>query len=156
MPRSSSARRPEDLRFLLDACLSYRVGKAFECVQEPFLHACQVPGWADEHNPGWCRVKDPVIAEHCGTYKLTLITFDTDFKTKWLRSGILAKTGAEAVWIDRQIPRPGRQLEFLMAHRQKLESALSQRPYAGQAWGMEYRNGKVRFMKYQGPDSVRG
>jgi len=90
-------RQPDELGFVLDAQISYRVADALALVGLPFLHVSKVPGFGDPAVRGRAPVEDADIAKWCGVTGRILVTADGDFKGRWVRSGLLARHGAEVI-----------------------------------------------------------
>ena len=89
-------RRPDELRFCLDAQISYRVARALAEVELPFLHVSDIPGFGDDR-PGRAPVEDQAIARWCGATGYVLVTVDSDFRGRWVRSGLLAAHDVEVI-----------------------------------------------------------
>jgi len=89
-------RRPEDLRFLLDANLSYRVADELEAEGLHVRHVSKVPGLMGPSS-GQSRARDEEIAEWCGINDYVLITCDSDFRGRLVRSGALETANAEVI-----------------------------------------------------------
>lgn len=98
---SSSPRQPKDLKFLLDANLSYRVSDALKMVELPFLHVSQVPGF-EEDVVGRSAAPDEQIAKWCEAAGRILVTVDDDFKGRTARTQLLTTLGLEVVVFDWQ------------------------------------------------------
>jgi len=89
-------RQPEDLRFVLDANLSYRVSAALKTVRLPFLHVSELPGFESDV-AGRSPAKDEEIAKWCSETGWILVTIDDDFKGRTARTKLLTSLGAEVV-----------------------------------------------------------
>lgn len=98
---SNTPRQPEDLAFLLDANLSYRVSDALKMVELPFLHVSEVPGFEGEV-AGQSPASDERIAKWCAVMKRILVTVDDDFKGRTARNALLSTLGAEVIVLDWQ------------------------------------------------------
>ena len=94
-------RQPEELRFLLDANLSYRVSDSLKVVDLPFLHVSQLPGFGSDV-AGRSPAADEEIAKWCSASGWILVTVDDDFKGRTTRTRLLTTLGAEVVVLDWQ------------------------------------------------------
>lgn len=94
--QSNSPRQPNDLRFCLDANLSYRVSDALKTVRLPFLHVSQIPGFGSE-TVGRSPAEDENIAKWCAATGYVLVTVDRDLRGRNARTELLANVGAETI-----------------------------------------------------------
>lgn len=93
---------PDPIRFCLDENLSYRVADALQIVGVHILHVSKVPGLAGQIT-GHSGADDPTVARWCATTSHILITCDSDFRARWVRTGLLAKEGAEVIVFKWQV-----------------------------------------------------
>lgn len=131
--RSNLQRQPEDLRFCLDANLSYRVSGALKHVHLPFLHVSEVPGFGTEV-AGRAPAEDEDIAKWCAATGYILVTVDDDFRGRTARTKLLAQVGAEVIVLQWQPAGLEEQHRVVTNLLSKWRDALPRVPEGGRVW----------------------
>lgn len=123
------------LKYCLDAQLSYRVAKALQLVGWPVVHVSEVPELQQADTvAGQCRAEDPDIAAWCARQGRTLITSDEDFRGRWVRSGELEKHGVEVIVFERELAGLQKQHERITAQMPVWGRTLGPYPPGHRVW----------------------
>lgn len=120
--------------FCLDANLSYKVAKALTDVEHPFVHVTNIPALGRAHVKGQQRAEDEEIAKWCAVTETTLVTIDTDFRGRWLRSGALERCGVEVIVFKRDLIGLDEQHRVVTASIPGWHDTLGSRPYTHRVW----------------------
>ena len=83
---------------------------------------------------GQSQATDAEIAQWCGQTEHVLVTIDTDFSGRWVRSGLLAVHGVEVIVFDRDIPGLRNQHARITRHFDAWQDALRRQPYLHRVW----------------------
>lgn len=103
-------------------------------VELPFTHVASVFPQPPGTPPGRCRTPDPDIAKWCGQTSTVLVTIDTDFHTRWLKSGLLAAHGVEVIVFADDLKGLDEQHARVTRHYPQWQTDLRQQPYAHRVW----------------------
>lgn len=121
-------------RFCLDANLSYKVAQALTIVELPFVHVAE----ALPTPPGTPRGRQPRpdsdVAKWCGQTSHVLVTIDTDFHTRWIKTGLLAAHGVEVVVFSEDLKGLTAQHARVTRHYPYWQSVLGRGPYLHRVW----------------------
>jgi hypothetical protein len=99
---------------------------------------------------GQNRTLDEEIADYCGRSEFVLVTTDEDFRTKWSRAGVLARSGVEVIVFHRDIPGAMEQHRRITLHYDRWQETLSVRPYGPGIWEQR-ASGPPRLQLGSGP-----
>lgn len=135
---SSTPRQPEDLAFLLDAPLSYRVSSAFKVIELPFLHVSEIPGFEGDI-PGQSPASDEKIAKWCAAMNRIIVTVDDDFKGRSARNKLLTTLGAEVVVLDWQPLGRAEQHRVITYYYHRWIEELAEQPTGTRVWVQKQR-----------------
>jgi hypothetical protein len=107
----------------------------------PFRHVFEVPEFERYRTTvvGHTKVPDPEIAQHCADNELVLITFDDDFRAKWVRLGVLAKCGVEVIVLPQMAGIDGQLLKVAQCYQNWLR-VLGNHPYSYRVWSHDRRS----------------
>lgn len=139
---SNTPRQPDELRFLLDANLSYRVSDALQTVELPFLHVSQVPGFGSDitgHSPA----DDETIAKWCAATGRILVSVDDDFKGRSTRTSLLTTLGAEVLVLSWQPRGLQEQHHAITTFYPRWCETLAQSPSGQRVWIQNRRGAPV-------------
>jgi hypothetical protein len=84
--------------------------------------------------PGRCRTSDEEIAKWCGLTSTVLVTIDTDFRTRWVRSGELEANGVEVIVFAEDLKGLDEQHSRVTRHHPYWQAELQRQPYAHRVW----------------------
>lgn len=131
--RTISQRHDFPRAYCLDANLSYRVASALALVEHPVIHVVE----AFPHKvpkPGRCNAEDGEIAEYCAKAELVLVTTDSDFQGRWVRSQLLARHGVEVIVFTEELPGLSEQHRRMTLHLPTWATTLNRDPYGYRVW----------------------
>jgi hypothetical protein len=121
-------------RFCLDADISYKVAAALATVELPFLHVTEAipppPGTPRGRQPA----PDPEVAKWCGQAQYVLVTIDTDFWSRWVKTGLLANCGVEVIVFNEDLKGLEAQHSRVTRHYAFWQETLGKSPYAHRVW----------------------
>jgi len=83
---------------------------------------------------GQCQAPDPVISDWCAKTENVLVTSDTEFHGRWVRSGLLSQHGVEVIVFAEQIPGLQEQHRRVTRHLPAWMSTLGVNPYGYRVW----------------------
>jgi hypothetical protein len=109
------------------------VADALALVGYSFMHVHQLPG-NTAPIPGQCDLDDSAIAIWCGKANRVLVTCDQDFRTRWLKSGLLAREGVEVIVFSRNIAGLAEQHRRVTLHLPDWIKLLEQQGYGHRVW----------------------
>ncbi len=132
------------------------MAEALALVEHPFVHVSEVLP-SPSLPSGQAGASDEEIAAWCADDVSVLVTTDSDFKGRWIRSGLLARHGVEVIVFNRDIPGLGNQHLRITTHLPAWQSELERQPYAYRVWvqnmsgGLKLRIGKKATPRRHGP-----
>ncbi len=129
----STRRQPEDIRFCLDENLSYRVAEALSIVGAPFIHISKVPGLEGKQQ-GRSGADDETVARWCEAKNRVLVTCDSDFRGRWVRSSLLAQVGVELIVFNWQVRGLQEQHRQITRRYNSWINQLSAHPQGHRVW----------------------
>ena len=88
---------------------------------------------------GQCNAADEEIAKFCATAEYVLVTTDTDFNGRWVRSGLLKEHNVEVIVFITELPGLTEQHRRITAHLPYWEQELSRLPYGFRVWEQDRR-----------------
>jgi hypothetical protein len=114
----------------------------------PFKHVFDVPEFEMYRTSvvGQTQVPDTDIAQHAADNQLVLITFDNDFRAKWVRLGVLAKCGVEVIVLP-QVPGLDGQLLKIAQGFPHWLTTLGKQPYSYRVWSHNRRSSIPQLRK---------
>jgi len=83
---------------------------------------------------GQCNVQDEDVAPWCADNRFVLVTIDRGFKTRWIKSGLLADHGVEVIVFAKDIKGPRAQHEAITKRLPHWMAVLGQYPYGFRVW----------------------
>ncbi len=89
---------------------------------------------------GWCDVDDREIARWCAEHGLTLVTTDSDFTTRWVKSGVLAAHGVEVIVFTQDLNGLREQHVRVGKHLPHWIETLGHYPYGYRVWEQGHAN----------------
>ena len=115
--------------------MSYLIARALAVVDYPISHVYDVAEFEQYRTPilGQCRAPDELIAEYCGTNEIVLVSIDSEFRGKWVRSGVLRKENVEVI-VYPDLIGLRTQVERVVLCYPHWQAALTQRPYGFRVW----------------------
>lgn len=137
-------RQPDEIKFLLDANLSYRVADALKIVRLRYEHVSKVPGMGDS-KVGISRAPDETIAKWCGATGHVLITVDDDFKGRRARTRLLTTLGAEVIVLSFQPIGLEEQHRAITHFRPKWLTTLCEEDSGERVWEQK-RTGPLKLL----------
>jgi hypothetical protein len=115
------------------------VAEALALVGLPVVHVVTaLPAYAGPA-AGNSRAPDDKIAEWCAQTEHVLITTDQEFQGRWIRSGMLAKHGAEVIVFDRQLVGLQEQHRRVTIQLPIWQAELGKQAYAHRVWEQSHR-----------------
>ena len=102
-------------------------------VEEPFTHVVDVFP-EDVVIPGQNKAADGKIAEWCAENQRVLVTVDSDFSGRWLRTGLLAQHGVEVIVFMKDIEGLSLQYQLIAKHLPMWQALLRPKPYGYRVW----------------------
>lgn len=120
--------------FCLDANLSYRVSKALLIVEHAVSHVSQIPALGLAHVRGQQRAEDEEIARWCAQTETVLVTIDSDFQSRWVRSGALQRAGVEVIVFTKDLKGLSEQHRVVTACIPRWCQVLGRDAYAHRVW----------------------
>ncbi len=84
--------------------------------------------------PGQNNAPDPVIAERCANQRIVLVTTDSGFRGRWLRSGVLANHGVEVIVFTQDLVGLPEQHRIITKHLPRWKSELGRNRYGYRVW----------------------
>lgn len=106
---------------------------ALRLVEWNICHVCALPG-NTATVPGQCNIADERIAEWCAATERVLVTIDSDFRERWVRSGLLAQHGVETIVFTKDLIGLQEQHRRVTLSLPFWEEALGGSPYGHQVW----------------------
>lgn len=119
---------------MLDANLSYRVAEALRLVGHSVRHVSEVPSLGKGAVKGQQPAEDEDIAKWCGQTETVLVTIDSDFQTRWVRSGALKRAGVEVIVFPHDLPGLDEQHRIVTACLPGWQRMLGRDAYGHRVW----------------------
>lgn len=112
--------------------LSYQVAEALA----PFWPIQHVVGHPDNTAPvhGQCNVPDEVIAPWASEQRLVVVTIDTDFKARWVKTKLLQNHGVEVIVFTTDLKGPRVQHGRITKHLPYWITDLGRYEYGYRIW----------------------
>jgi predicted nuclease of predicted toxin-antitoxin system len=88
---------------------------------------------------GQCNATDEEIAKFCATTEYVLVTTDSDFNGRWVRSGLLREHNVEVIVFVTELPGLAEQHRRITSHLPHWEQELSRQPYGFRVWEQDRR-----------------
>lgn len=124
------------------------MAEALSWIELPFIHvsrALPVPsGTIRGHQPR----HDSDLARWCGQTEHVLVTIDTDFREKWVRSGLLIKYGVEVIVFATDVKGLDTQHLEITKRYHRWQADLTRYPYGHRVW--------EQYLNRSGPDLKSG
>jgi len=95
---------------------------------------------------------DAEVARWCGAHERVLVTIDADFRTRWVRSQLLASHGVEVVVFTEDLRGLVEQHRRVTAGLEHWDTTLSRDPYGFRVW-VQGRRGAPKIQ--HGPSARR-
>jgi hypothetical protein len=108
-------------------------------VEHPIKHINHVLPGSDQVLFGQNDTPDETIAKWCGDNRYVLVTVDSDWRGRWLRSGLLKDHGVEVVVFSRDVPGLQPQHATITKHLPQWQDVLERQPYGHRVW-QQYKN----------------
>lgn len=143
MALPSSSRNPSEIRFCLDANLSYRVVESVTPDSDTLVHVSRVPELTAEVR-GRPDAPDRAIAAWCAENRVVLVTCDDDFRGRRTRTRELVASGLEVIVFAHEIRGLGNQIDVISRNLNRWQNKLARYPYGSRVW-IQYRTGPLRL-----------
>ena len=99
---------------------------------------------------GQTEAEDPDIASWCASHRYVLVTADSDFKGRWLRSGLLGERGVEVIVFSRDLEGLHVQHSLITKFLPKWQAELGLQEYGYRVWDQSLNGSiKQRRSKYR-------
>lgn len=107
---------------------------ALATVEEPFTHVTELCPEYTTGTPGQNRAPDELIAERCSDGGIVLVTVDSDFRGRWLRTGVLGNHGVEVIVFTRDIEGLDEQHRLVTRWLPRWKTELGKHRYGYRVW----------------------
>ncbi len=107
---------------------------ALDTVEQPVTHVTQLCPEYTTSTPGQNRAPDELIAERCADGQIVLVTVDSDFRGRWLRTGVLANHGVEVIVFTKDLEGLDQQHQVVTRWLPNWKSELGKKPYGYRVW----------------------
>ena len=97
---------------------------------------------------GQCNVQDEEIAPWVASLGMVLVTIDSDFQTRWVKSSLLSNHGVEVIVFSRDLKGPREQHDRITLNMPHWQSTLVPFDYGYRVWSQGERAGLTH--KYGG------
>lgn len=138
-------------RFCLDANLSVKVAQALRTVDHDVQHVSEIAALGVGRVRGQQPAEDPDIADYCARTETVLVTIDSDFRGRWVKSGTLSRAGVEVIVFTKDLKGLPEQHRIVTGCLPGWYQDLGRQPYAHRIWDQypnrkhpELRVGKTR------------
>ena len=88
---------------------------------------------------GHCNVEDPDVARWVANQRMVLVTIDSGFQTRWVKSGVLERHGVEVIVFTKDLKGPREQHERITKHLPHWVTDLGQYAYGYRVWEQSER-----------------
>ena len=123
---------------------------ALATVEEPVTHVIELCPEYTTSTPGQNRAPDDLIAERCSNGGLVLVTADSDFRGRWLRSGVLGNHGVEVIVFTQDLQGLDQQHQVITRWLPRWKSELGRLPYGYRVWDQPVNRAiRLRPSKYR-------
>jgi hypothetical protein len=84
--------------------------------------------------PGQSNVEDPDIAKWVADSERVLVTIDSDFRTRWIKTGLLQRHGVEVIVFTQDLKGLREQFGRVVKHLPYWATDLREYPYGYRVW----------------------
>ena len=110
------------------------MAQALATVELPFMHVTDALPAPPGTPRGRLPRPDSDVAKWCGQAGRVLVTIDTDFYTRWIKSGLLAQHGVEVIVFTEDLKGLEHQHARVTKHYPWWQKELGAQPYMHRVW----------------------
>ena len=89
---------------------------------------------------GQCNVVDERVAPWCAENGLVLVTIDSGFQARWVKTGLLAQNGLEVIVFSQDLKGPREQHSRISRHLPHWIETLNEYDYGYRVWSQGPQN----------------
>lgn len=104
----------------------------------PVLHVEGIPG-NTAATTGQCDHQDATIAKWCAAEERVIVSIDTDFRARWVKTNLLIDYGVEAIVFSQDVKGLREQHRRVTIGLPRWDDVLGRLPYGFRVWSQRPR-----------------